>query len=268
MTDTLIHRGPDGEGFFVEGPVGIGHRRLSIIDLTPAGHQPMTTRRRILRPSATTARSYNFRELRVGLEALGHRFRSRTDTEVVLEAYAEWGTAALPRFNGMFAFALWDPRTARAVCSPATASGSSRCTCAADGEHVTLRLRDQGDPRASRLPAPSSTDDALLEYFTFQNFLRRPDAVRERHAAAGRLHAHASRSAAGRADVLKRYWDFAFDEPDAPGDDREYREELDRLFRQAVSRQLVTDVHVGSYLSRRDGHRARSLRSPRASSPI
>jgi asparagine synthase (glutamine-hydrolysing) len=90
MTDAVAHRGPDGEGFYIDSFVGLGHRRLAIIDLTPAGHQPMMS------PDgqyvvAYNGEIYNFQELRVELEARGYRFRSRTDTEVVLYAYAEWG---------------------------------------------------------------------------------------------------------------------------------------------------------------------------------
>ena len=107
MTDALEHRGPDGEGFCVHESVAFGHRRLSIIDLSPAGDQPMTTADGI-HTLTYNGETYNFQELRAELEALGHRFRSRTDSEVVLEAYAEWGLEAVERLNGMFAFAVLD----------------------------------------------------------------------------------------------------------------------------------------------------------------
>src|SRR5690349_17478176 len=107
MTDAIAHRGPDSEGCFCDGPIGLGHRRLAIIDPSPAGHQPMLTQdgRFVL---SYNGEVYNFNELRAELESLGHRFHSRTDTEVVLNALAEWGTSAFSRFNGMFALALWD----------------------------------------------------------------------------------------------------------------------------------------------------------------
>jgi asparagine synthase (glutamine-hydrolysing) len=107
MTDVLQHRGPDDAGMLVDGPVVLGHRRLAIIDLTEAGHQPM--------PSADGAHwitfngeLYNYIEVRRDLLALGREFRTATDTEVLLQAYAEWGTGMLDRLNGMFAFAIWD----------------------------------------------------------------------------------------------------------------------------------------------------------------
>src|SRR5437016_7924774 len=107
MTDAVAHRGPDGEGSFVEEAVAVGHRRLAIIDLSPAGHQPMMSAdgRFVI---SYNGELYNFQELRIELEALGCQFRSRTDTEVILYAYAQWRERALLRFNGMFAFAIWD----------------------------------------------------------------------------------------------------------------------------------------------------------------
>ena len=107
MTDVIAHRGPDGEGHWIDGNISFGHRRLSIIDLSPAGHQPMISsdQRYVL---TYNGEIYNFRELRTELEAKGHRFRSQTDSEVALCALAEWGTDALLKFNGMFALAFWD----------------------------------------------------------------------------------------------------------------------------------------------------------------
>ena len=111
MTDAVKHRGPDGEGYYLDGNLGLGHRRLAIIDLSNAGHQPMATEdgRYVI---SYNGEVYNFNELRIELEAIGHRFYSRTDSEVVLKSFAEWGTSALTRFNGMFAFAFGTNRNA------------------------------------------------------------------------------------------------------------------------------------------------------------
>jgi len=107
MTAALAHRGPDGEGLHIDGDLGLGHRRLAILDLSPAGHQPMSYGNG--RWWITyNGEIYNFLELQQELEALGHRFRSRSDTEVILAAYAQWGRDCLLRFNGMWAFAIWD----------------------------------------------------------------------------------------------------------------------------------------------------------------
>jgi asparagine synthase (glutamine-hydrolysing) len=107
LLERLAHRGPDGEGVFRSERALLVHRRLAVVDTTDAGAQPMTTADG-LRTIVFNGEIYNHVELRRELELLGHRFRSRSDTEVLLEAYAEWGTAALERFTGMFAFAILD----------------------------------------------------------------------------------------------------------------------------------------------------------------
>jgi asparagine synthase (glutamine-hydrolysing) len=109
MTDTMAHRGPDDSSYWINGPVGLGNRRLAVIDLSPSGRQPMNNENGDLWITYN-GEIYNFKELRRELEMKGHSFRSHTDTEVVLHAYEEWGTECLRRFNGMWAFALWDNR--------------------------------------------------------------------------------------------------------------------------------------------------------------
>ena len=105
MTDAIAHRGPDDEGQWIEGNVGIGHRRLSILDTSPAGHQPMlsASQRYVL---SYNGEIYNFKELRAELQSKGYTFVSKSDSEVVLNALSHWGSAALLKFNGMFALAL------------------------------------------------------------------------------------------------------------------------------------------------------------------
>jgi asparagine synthase (glutamine-hydrolysing) len=105
MTQSIAHRGPDDDGLFVDGPVALGHRRLSIIDLSEAGHQPMRFDRYWLTYNGEV---YNYLEIAEELTRSGHEFASASDTEVLLHAYAEWGARALDRLNGMFAFAVWD----------------------------------------------------------------------------------------------------------------------------------------------------------------
>src|SRR5438128_1214476 len=111
MNRTLIHRGPDdgGEWTSADGQVGLANRRLAILDLSPAGHQPMVS------GDGTcwltfNGEIYNYVELRRDLSSHGHAFRTHTDTEVILAAYAQWGEQCVERFNGMFAFAPWDAR--------------------------------------------------------------------------------------------------------------------------------------------------------------
>ena len=106
MTATLVHRGPDGVGYHIDSGVGFGHRRLSIIDLA-GGHQPLYNEDRSV-VVTYNGEIYNFHEIAKELKARGHVFRTHCDTEVIVHAWEEWGVECLQRFNGMFAFALWD----------------------------------------------------------------------------------------------------------------------------------------------------------------
>jgi asparagine synthase (glutamine-hydrolysing) len=246
MTRAMAHRGPDGEGVFVEGPAGLGHRRLAIIDLTDAGRQPMSTQDSRL-TIAYNGEVYNFRELRAELESLGRHFHSRTDAEVVLKAYDQWGSDCLDRFNGMFAFAIWDSARGemflardRYGIKPLYYSFQPKRFLFAS-EHKAM-LEHPEMPR-------EIDHEALVEYFTFQNFFTDRTLLKGvRMFPAGCWAKVSPRSAGDRLEPV-RYWDYNFREPDKPGDKREYIEEADRLFRQAVKRQLVSDVDVGAYLS-------------------
>jgi len=244
MTDAIAHRGPDGEGSYVDGNLGLGHRRLAIIDLSPAGHQPMLTAdgRYAL---SYNGEIYNFQELRVELETLGHQFRSRTDSEVVLHAFAQWGADAVKRFNGMFAFAIWD-KTRRQLFLARDRYGIKPLYYSFAGKSLLF-----GSEVKAILAHPAYRThldrEALLEYFTFQNFFTDRTLFKNVHLFPQGCYAFIG---AGESALrTTRYWDYHFSEPDNPGDEREYVEELDRLFKQAVNRQLVSDVDVGSYLS-------------------
>src|ERR671936_2467506 len=116
MAAELDHRGPDGDGSYAAEGVALGFRRLAIIDLSEAGNQPFASDDGSLR-LVHNGEVYNYRELRRELEAKGHGFRSATDTEVILAAYREWGERCVERFNGMWAFALWDGPRRRLFCS-------------------------------------------------------------------------------------------------------------------------------------------------------
>ena len=109
MTNALRHRGPDDEGFYLDGPIGLGHRRLAIIDLSPAGHQPMTNDSQDIW-LVFNGEIYNFQELRLELVNQGYKFRGNSDTEVIINLYAAIGVEAFKKLNGMFAIALYDAR--------------------------------------------------------------------------------------------------------------------------------------------------------------
>jgi asparagine synthase (glutamine-hydrolysing) len=246
MTDAISHRGPDGEGHWIEGEVGFGHRRLAILDLSSSGHQPMLSQdqRYIL---TYNGEIYNYRELRTDLEAQGYRFRSATDSEVVLNALAHWGSDALLKFNGMFSLAFFD-RKARSLLFARDRYGIKPLYYAYQKGRFAF-----GSEQKAILTHPNFqrklSKAALLEYFTFQNIFTDRTLLEDVHLLpAGHF---ATLNLGGTAPVLqcKQYWDYRFREPDHPGKKEEYVEELDRLFRQAVNRQLVSDVELGSYLS-------------------
>lgn len=245
MTRALAHRGPDGEGIWTDGPVGLGHRRLAIIDLTSAGQQPMFTADQRF-AIAYVGEVYNFQELRSELEGLGFQFRSRTDTEVVLAAWACWGPDCLPRFNGMFAFAIWD-RLERKLHLARDRYGIKPLYYAEQSGAILFGSEIKsfiGHPRFR----VEMDEEALLEYFTFQNFFTDKTLFRTVRTlpAGSRLTVDVGGNGVGKPT---RYWDYDFNEPSEPASDEEYLEELDRLFRQAVTRQLISDVPVSSYLS-------------------
>jgi asparagine synthase (glutamine-hydrolysing) len=113
MANSIAHRGPDDEGYFVSGPVGLGFRRLSIIDLA-GGHQPMSDADETVWV-VFNGEIYNFKEVRLELEQLGYHFRTNCDTEVIVHGYREWGTDVFNHLNGMFGLAIWDVRSKRLV---------------------------------------------------------------------------------------------------------------------------------------------------------
>ena len=246
MTDAIAHRGPDGEGHWIEGNVGIGHRRLAIIDISPAGHQPMisTDHRYVL---SFNGEIYNFRELRTELEAAGYWFRSKTDSEVVLHALAHWGTDALLKFNGMFALALWD-RKARTLLLARDRYGIKPLYYAQQGQSFAFGSEQKAITAQPQF-ARTLDKHALLEYFTFQNIFTDRTLLQGIHLLPAGHYATLDLNTVTPTLKRNQYWDYRFREPDHPGSKQEYLEELDRLFRQAVNRQSVSDVELGSYLS-------------------
>jgi asparagine synthase (glutamine-hydrolysing) len=248
MTDAIAHRGPNGEGHYMDGAVGLGSRRLAIIDLSPAGRQPMANEDGTI-VVIHNGEIYNFQELRAELEGRGHRFHSQTDTEAIVHAYAEWGEACVERFNGMFAFAVYDRRPS---------AGRGRLFLARDRYGVKPLYYWQSEdalvfasevkallqhPRISaRLSFP-----ALGEYFTFQNIFS--DLTLFEGVRLLPPGCTLSVDVGARRVTQKRYWDYRFTVDGPIPSAEEASEELYRLFERAVVRQLVSDVPVGAYLS-------------------
>ncbi|MCB9917081.1 MAG: asparagine synthase (glutamine-hydrolyzing) [Planctomycetes bacterium] len=242
MVDSLAHRGPDDGGLLVAPGVLLGHRRLSILDLSIDGHQPM--------PDADEScwiafngEIYNFRELREELEAAGHRFRSQTDTEVILAGYREWGNAIVDRLNGMFAFALWDRRIDqlwlvrdRVGIKPLFYRDDG--TCLWFGSEVKAIL---ADPAVPRRPDAQGLDT----YLTF-GYVAAPhtgfEGIRQmlpgESLVANQNGTVASRWAKSLYPSRPTTWSMS--------------ESVDRLevaIDHAVKRQMVSDVRLGALLS-------------------
>lgn len=245
MTDTIAYRGPDGEGHYTDGPVGLGHRRLAVIDLSPSGQQPMANDPGEL-VITYNGEVYNFQQLRVELEAAGHRFHSRTDTEVVLHAYEEWDTGCLDRFNGMFAFAIWD-RVKRRLFVARDRYGvkplywycqGGLFICASEIKAILVH------PQVSR----AVCYPALNEYFTFQNILT-DLTLFEGVKLLPPGHTLTLSLEGSTLPQVHRYWDYPVTAEPLGLSEETCAERLHELFTQAVTRQLVSDVPIGSYLS-------------------
>lgn len=246
MTDTIAHRGPNGDGHWIEHNIGFGHRRLGVLDLAPGGQQPILSADQNL-VLVFDGRIYNFREIRAELRAKGHWYQGKSDSEVVLNALVAWGVGALERFNGMFAFALWNRRE-RMLLLARDRFGTKPLYYMQQGSVFSFGSEQKA---LLTLPGIRRTVDreALLEYFTFQNLFTDRTLLKDiKLLPAGHYAALDMTRESPRVQRIQ-YWDFNFQEPEQPAADDEYREELHHLIRQAVNRQLVGAAEVGSYLS-------------------
>ncbi len=242
MTQALAHRGPDDAGIFVADGIALGHRRLSIIDLSPTGAQPMTL-------GATTVvyngECYNFQVLRAQLEALGHVFRGHSDTEVLLHAYDAWGLAGLERLEGIFAFALWDAARRRLVLMR-DRLGVKPLYYAERGER--LAFGSEIKAVLAGIDADRSPDaQALAEYLWYGN------AFEERTLYRGvRVLPPGHRLVVeqGRRQ-LQAWWrvESWLERPRAVPDTHAAAAQVREAVDAAVARQLVSDVPVGLFLS-------------------
>ena len=240
MNDLIRHRGPDDGGQYVEQGLGLANRRLAIIDLSPAGHQPMANEDGSLL-LVYNGELYNFQELVPVLESRGHQFHSKTDTEVILHAYEEWGPDCLTRFNGMFAFAIWDGRK-RELFLARDRFGIKPLYYAQHDDRFTFASEIKSLLRAG-VPRRVSPE-ALVEYFTFQNILSDLtlfDGVRM-------LPPGHSLTVSESGVQTRRWWDIGFD-PDESLSEDEWAERIRGTFEEVVTRQLIADVPVGGYLS-------------------
>ncbi|MDD1671197.1 MAG: asparagine synthase (glutamine-hydrolyzing) [Methanomicrobiales archaeon] len=247
MSGRIRHRGPDGEGTFLDGPVGLAHRRLAIIDLSDAACQPMTSEDGTLR-LVFNGEIYNYVELREELRGRGHTFRSEGDAEVILHAYEEWGRDCLARFNGMWAFALWDPRRQELFCAR-DRFGVKPFYYTLLGNTILFASEIKAllaHPGAGKRP-----DDALLLAFLAWGVL---DHTGGTLFEGIRQLPPAHRISFGRSGVgtPERYWDLAMNPlPGRPWPDEDERAAtaFRELLTDAVRIHLRSDVPVGTCLS-------------------
>jgi asparagine synthase (glutamine-hydrolysing) len=242
----MAHRGPDDEGVYLERRpdgevVGLGHRRLSIIDLSPAGHEPMTDSSGSIVLSFN-GEIYNFRDLRRELEGLGHKFKSDTDAEVIIYGYLEWGYESLARLNGMFAFAIWDWRDQSLFLARDRLGIKPLYYCQTPG----------GFAFASEIKAmlgiPGFARDVNLAALNqFMTFLWTPDP--------GTMFKGVYKLPPGHYLVYKnaqpeihQYWDLEF-RPDDSLTEGEWVERVRDQIGRSVRAQLVADVPLGAFLS-------------------
>jgi asparagine synthase (glutamine-hydrolysing) len=243
MSDALVHRGPDGEGFHVEPgrpSVGLASRRLAVIDI-PGGAQPMSTEDSRF-TIVYNGEVFNAAELRAQLEGRGHRFRSRCDTEVVLRGYAEWGPSVLDRLNGMWAFAVWD-RAERRLFLARDRLGVKPLVYAERGGDVVFASEIKALLASGHVPR--ELDPTALPHYLSAFVVPEPYSFFRgvRRLPAGH---HVVVDEAGTRET--RYWDCAFEEEPDVGR-AAYREEVRALLQDAVRRRLVSDVPLGSFIS-------------------
>jgi asparagine synthase (glutamine-hydrolysing) len=245
MTNELMHRGPDSEGYYADSFIGLGHRRLSIIDLAPSGHQPMGTSdgRFVI---SYNGEIYNYEDLKLELKALGRAFVSRSDTEVLLHAWVEWGPACLDRLNGMFAFAIWDKANCELVLAR-DRYGIKPLYYVLTGRHLLFASEVKAF-LAHRSFTPEIDCEGLAEYLTFPNYFSDRTLFRGVRMLPAGCYMRIALSAQSMPEPI-RYWDYSFGGPNGDASELETVERLEQLFRQAVSRQLVSDVPVNAYLS-------------------
>ena len=241
MTNTLVHRGPDGDGYFTHGGVALGHRRLSIIDLA-TGDQPFFSEDKSL-VLVYNGELYNYLEIRRDLQSRGRHFRTESDTEVLLQAYEEWGTDCLARFNGMWAFALWDEKRQRLFCAR-DRLGEKPFYYALWNDSFVF-----GSEMKALFAAgvPRSVNEEMLDALLCFGYLPAPYTF---YASIRKLPAGCYLTAqAGRVDV-QRYWDV----PSRPAEELRtdaaavYRE-FEALFEDSVRLRMRSDVPVGAFLS-------------------
>jgi asparagine synthase (glutamine-hydrolysing) len=242
MRDSLTHRGPDDAGTYIDGQVGLGHRRLSIVDLT-GGHQPMCNEDENIWITYN-GEVYNHRELRPGLEASGHVYQTACDTETIIHLYEERGPRAVEELRGMFAFAIWDQPRRRLVLSRDRLGIKPLYYSISDEGviHFASEIKALLEARALRAEL---NYDALADYAANRSTSGEDTLFR---GVKRLLPGHALVWNDGRVHI-ERYWNLSFAKTDPSHSEGQYVEEFFELFRESVRLRLMADVPLGMFLS-------------------
>ena len=242
MNDSIIHRGPDGEGYHFDSGIALGHRRLAVIDLSQ-GQQPMKNRDGTV-VVVYNGEIYNFRELRQELQSLGHDFRTKSDSEVIVHAWEEWREDCVTRFSGMFAFALWDD-TQKTLFLARDRRGKKPLYYAVledgwiiFGSELKALLLDQ---RLKRRLDPKAVEN----YFTY-GYVPDPQTIFEGVSKLAPAHSLSWRR--GGRQRLKSYWRPVLDET-LPARPEELIPILRQHLQRSVEARLISDVPLGAFLS-------------------
>lgn len=288
MCDAIAHRGPDGAGYLLGQTRAVnqeaqltrvltekkfvhafdyfpcideveavrhvqqqswdlffGHRRLAILDLSASGFQPISNAAQTVW-ATYNGEIYNYKEIRQQLIARDYEFFSDTDSEVLVNAYSEWGIEAILQFNGMFSFALWD-KLRQKVFLVRDRYGIKPLYYTINSARQIIFASEIKAILAYEQEKPSLEQEGLVEYFTFQNFFTDKTFFKGINLLPAGSYLEVDLQT--QSMVQKEYWDFDFREPLLVKKEEDYLAELSYLFEQAVNRQLISDVEIGSYLS-------------------
>src|SRR5437762_9765040 len=241
MARSIAHRGPDDEGYYVSGPLGLGFRRLSIIDLA-GGHQPMSDAEETVWV-IFNGEIYNFRELRHELESRGHRFRTSSDTEAVVHGYKEWGTGVFDRLNGMFGVAIWDVPRQRLVLARDAMGIKLIYYAIRDG---SVWFGSEIRPVLAGLPQRPDVDPVALNLFLRYRYTPSPLTI---FSGIEKLAAGTMLVCENGTARRERWYHYTPRPFPFPKSEEEACEELTHLYREAMRRHLISDVPVGLLLS-------------------
>ena len=252
MARTIQHRGPDDNGVFVDAHIGLGHLRLAIVDLTPLGHQPMHyTHKGRTFTIVFNGEIYNFQEVRVELEALGYRFHSHSDTEVILAAYCAWGDYCVTRFNGMWSFVIYDPARHRLFCSRDRLGKKPFYYVLRNGEfffasELKALLANPKTGLSGVTARTQAIDTEAVQLYFSLGFIPAPWTI---YATARKLEASHNIifDMKTRTIHTERYYDVPQYHPIA--DKKRLVAEGRALLHDATRLRLIADVPVGAFLS-------------------